>query len=336
MYKVLVGRAVQAIALVALCASPGSAQAPSGRAAPTETWWAAKSKGGIYHPPMRPLWRLSDLKKMHAGQASWQEVVIKDPDQEAIYHSSAPGTKIAALMHPDTATVFVVVAGEIHFTVEDQQPVTATRGSIVNIMKSTLYSYEIGGAQNALWVEIDPVTYKTVYPSSAPAPPAATGQQTVKLAFKHTPDAYTPPNRLHYNVFDDGQAHCAPSGVLVVHDDHIVAQPGVGYVNPADNKCGTGQMNIGSGPDKSGARPFDVHSPFGHLHLAEAEWWIVQSGGIGGRFENTGEFHATEGDVLYVPPMSWHLMGSEGTSGVSIRLSLLAYDPINMFNTEGR
>ena len=60
-------------------------------------------------------------------------------------------------MHPDTPTLFVVVAGQIRFDVEGQQPVTATRGSLVNIMKTTLYSYDVtrrqeravGGSQSA-------------------------------------------------------------------------------------------------------------------------------------------------------------------------------------------
>ena len=91
---------------------------------------------------MRPLWKLSDLKKMHAGQNNWQEQIILDPEQDATYNSAAPGTKFDARMHPDTPTVFVLVAGEVHFTVEGQPPATGTRGSIVNIMKSTVFSYD--------------------------------------------------------------------------------------------------------------------------------------------------------------------------------------------------
>jgi hypothetical protein len=69
------------------------------------------------------------------------------------------------------------------------------------------------------------------------------------------------------------------------------------------------------------------------MHPGPAEWWIVQAGGISGKFENTGEFHAVEGDVLYAAPMSWHQMGVEGPSGPSIRLALGGYNFINMNNT---
>ena len=75
----------------------------------------------------------------------------------------------------------------MHFTIEGQQPVVASRGSIVNILKSTVFSYEMGGTQNALWVEVNPNNYKTVYPSDDPPPPAAPGAEVVKVAFNHTP-----------------------------------------------------------------------------------------------------------------------------------------------------
>jgi len=58
--------------LAAACATSGPVVAQGGRG-PLETWWVPKSEGGVYRPPMRPLWKLSDLKAMHAGQADWQE-----------------------------------------------------------------------------------------------------------------------------------------------------------------------------------------------------------------------------------------------------------------------
>ena len=171
---------------------------------PAETWLVEKTKGGFYTPPMRPLWKLSDLKQAHAGQNNWQEQIVKGPEQDATYNSGAPGSHVTARLHPDTPTVFVIIAGEVHFSVEGQQPATATRGSIVNIMKTTLFSYDVAGSQNALWVEVNPANYKTVYPASGPAPSAGCGGQIVKVSFNHTPGAYTPPNQLHWNLFDDG------------------------------------------------------------------------------------------------------------------------------------
>jgi len=312
----------------------GEAQAPGGggggRGGPPEFWWVNKTEGGLYKAPMRPLWKLADLKKMHAGKDNWSEQIILDPEQDATYNSAAPGSHFGQRMHPDTPSVYVVIAGEVHFAVEAQPAVVATRGSIVNIMKTTLFSYDVAGSQNALWVEVNPTNYKTVYPADGPQPTASRGGKIVKVAFPHKPGAYTPPNQLHWNLFDDGIAKCAPPGPVVL-DDHLFASPLLGYVNPADNACGTGRGNAGGGAPQG---TFNPHSTFGHMHPGPAEWWIVQVGAISGKFENAGQFHALEGDVLYAAPMSWHEMAAEAPSGPSVRLAMGGYALINMFNTE--
>src|ERR1700685_1843751 len=130
------GVAIAALAAFGLIAGSGQAQPPGGgRGGSPEYWWVNKTEGGVYKPPMRPIWRLADLKKMHEGQNNWSQQIILDPEQDATYNSAAPGTHFTIRAHPDTPTVFVVVAGEVHFNVEGQQPVTATRSAIINIMK---------------------------------------------------------------------------------------------------------------------------------------------------------------------------------------------------------
>src|SRR5437773_366934 len=43
----------------------------------------------------------------------------------------------------DTGTLIVVVGGEMHFDIAAQDPIAATRGSIVNILRTTPYAYEV-------------------------------------------------------------------------------------------------------------------------------------------------------------------------------------------------
>ena len=310
---------------------PGRGGGRGGRG-PAQNWWVNKTEGGVYKPPMRPLWKLADLKQMHAGQNTWQEQIILDPEQDATYNSGAPGTKYTARMHPDTPTIFVVVSGQLHFEVEGQDPITATRGAIVHILKSTVFSYEVTGDQNVLWVEVNPTNYKTVYPAEGPQPAPSKGGNIVKIAFNHTPAKYQGQNQLIYNTFKDYIEGCH-NGPAVL-DDHLFASPLLGYVNASENKCGNGTGNIGSGPLKPGDPPFNAKSTFGHMHAGPAEWWIVQVGQIRGQFENTGEFHAVEGDVLYAAPMMWHQMGAEAPSGPNVRLAMAGYQLINMNNTE--
>src|SRR5882724_5232303 len=57
----------------------GVLAAQQGGRGPVQTWWVAKTKGGVYIPPNKPLTRLADLKAMHTGQTNWAEGVVKDP-----------------------------------------------------------------------------------------------------------------------------------------------------------------------------------------------------------------------------------------------------------------
>jgi quercetin dioxygenase-like cupin family protein len=281
------------------------------------------------------LWKLSDLKRAHAGQNNWQEQIVRNPEQEATYNSAAPGTALGRRMHTDTPVLFVVIAGEMHFNVAEQPAVVATRGSLVNILPSTIFSYDVAGAQNALWVEIDPADYTIVYPAADAAPPARAGADIVKVAFSPTPGTYSAPNVLHWNFYD-ALKQCTQGGVRVT-DSRIYASPLSGFADPADpaNTCApaNGRGGRGAAPAAPAAPvAFDPNSTFGHMHAGMAEWWIIQAGHISGRFEGTGEFHAEEGDVLYAPPMTWHQMGFEG-AGISERLAIAPYPFNNMNNT---
>ena len=84
------GAALAILALAAFAASPGWAQ---GGRAPAEQWWAYKEQGGVYTPPNKPYWKLSDIKAMHAGQNNWSQPIISNPQQQASYNSAAPGSK---------------------------------------------------------------------------------------------------------------------------------------------------------------------------------------------------------------------------------------------------
>jgi mannose-6-phosphate isomerase-like protein (cupin superfamily) len=316
------------LALASAPASPGFSQARP----PAQQWWTYKTQGGIYTAPNRPLWKLADLKQQHAGQNNWQQLIISNPDQQVTYNSAGPGTQFGRRMNTDTNTLFVVTAGEMHFTVEGQPPVVATRGSIVNILHTTIHSWEIAGTQNALWIEIHPTGTNTVYPADDAQPPPRPGAQVIKVAFNHTPGVYTAPNQLHWNFFDAAAA-CAPFGVHV-NEEHQYASALAGYADPNDPdaaKCKT----AGGPPNRAAtATPFDPKGVFGHIHGGKSEWWIIQSGHMIGQFENTGEFHAAEGDVMLTPPETWHQLLYEGP-GLSERLAITPYPFNNENNTAG-
>ena len=211
-----------------------SAQPPAagrgGRGA-AGTYWVEKTKGGVYVPPNKPLTRLSDLKAKHAGQATWTELVVKDPDTQAEYNSAAPGTKISRRFHPDTGDLIVVVDGQMRFEIEGQEPFIATRGSLVNILKTTFFSWEVTGDKPALWVDVNPLNFQTLYPGNDAAPRAMSpGADVVKVSFPRTLPTYTAPNMPHWNLFEAAKA--GPPGGTRVSDDPSLRESDLWFRRP--------------------------------------------------------------------------------------------------------
>ena len=130
------------LGLIAAQEPAAPARGQGGRGGAPTTWWVEKTEGGVYLPPMKPIWKISELKKKYGAQNNWREQVILDPEIDATYNSAAPASKFVRRMHPDTPTIYVLTAGEMRFDVQGQGVVNAKRGSIVNIQRGTIVSYE--------------------------------------------------------------------------------------------------------------------------------------------------------------------------------------------------
>ena len=81
-----------------------------------------------YVPPHKPVTRLADLKKKHASEASWREVIVDDSTLHGEYIQSAPGATVSRRFHPDTREFWAVEEGQLRFTIEGQPPIVATHG----------------------------------------------------------------------------------------------------------------------------------------------------------------------------------------------------------------
>ncbi|MGH9664306.1 MAG: hypothetical protein ACRD9L_07785, partial [Bryobacteraceae bacterium] len=55
-----------------------------------------------YVPPERPHTKLADLLKKNKDSVEWRETIVDDDHLNAVYISSAPGTKTEPCLHPDT------------------------------------------------------------------------------------------------------------------------------------------------------------------------------------------------------------------------------------------
>jgi len=164
---------------IAVTGSLSSSRAqPSGR--PAENWWVSKTEGGVYKAPMRPLWRLADLKKMHAGQDSWSQQIILDPEQDASYNSAAPGTKFLDVEPiADDQIVFDVTANRPDLLCHKgvARELAASLGAVVKLPAFGEADGQMGGRAVAahqpirpsgLQGVVDGVTVKLEDPEGAP------------------------------------------------------------------------------------------------------------------------------------------------------------------------
>jgi mannose-6-phosphate isomerase-like protein (cupin superfamily) len=302
---VVLAVALFAFAGVQIVHSQRGAGAAGGRgSAPPRLWWVAKAKAGEYGTN-KPHIKLTDLKASHQGQPNWTEVVVNDENFHAEYSQGAPGFTIATRMRPDTREFFVVIEGQMRFTLEGQPvPIVATPTSIINIPKKTAYSVEVIGNGAALWVDANQQHYKTLFPADGEKPRQEPGLTVMKIGLSRagTPGAYTGSNKPHFNLHE-AEKDPAFNGQNVVQDDHMWAQAIWGY-------------------EKS-LPPYDAKDK-GHFHVGTAEWWIILEGQIRHNIETVGDFTSNAGDIVYAPASTWHATRFAGP-GPSCRLATSTY-----------
>ncbi|HUQ88366.1 MAG TPA: cupin domain-containing protein, partial [Vicinamibacterales bacterium] len=160
------------------------------RPVPTVVWAPKPNKTPAYKAGLKPWVKLADLKSKHKAEASWSEVVVDDGRLMAEYVAAAPGAKVSKRFHPDTREWFAVVEGELRVEIEGQDPFTATRGSLVNIPRQTIYSLETVGTAPSLRFTLNVSGAKTAYPKDVDPPAAAAGTAWTEVRINRTPGRY--------------------------------------------------------------------------------------------------------------------------------------------------
>jgi len=266
--------------------------------------WAPKPAAlPKYTAPQRPHVKLIDAKARHKGQQDWRELLVNDGYLQAEYISAAPGAVVSRRFHPDSRSWWFVVEGEMRVEIEGQEPLTATKGSLVQVPKQTLYSMTMGGSQPTLRFHVNIADVKTVYvrewQSQPPAP--ASGVTWLPLLLNRTPAKYDNGNQPHINLPEAAKAPKYTGGPWV-RDERVNSAIIYGHekdlppLNPADK---------------------------GHYHPESPEFWIVLTGQIRYALENQDVFIADAGDVAYVPASTWHLARWHG--GPSARLAITRF-----------
>ena len=270
-----------------------------------EVSWAPKPIQPIlWIPPNKPLTKLSDLSAKHKGEENWREVVVDDEHLHAEYVYASPGTRVSRRFHPDTREWWVVMQGRIRFEIEGQEAFVATKGSMVQVPMQTIYSMEMVGSQPALRFEVNIAKAKTLYPKEV-QPPEVTGIQWIPAKLNRKPALYDRGNQPHINLYE---LYKTPINDFrrFVNDDRAAANIIYGY-----------EKNL---------PPLDPNYR-GHYHPECAEFWLVMAGHIRYLIENLGVIIAEEGDVVYVPPFTFHAPRFYGT-GPCCRLAMNGYPNI--------
>jgi mannose-6-phosphate isomerase-like protein (cupin superfamily) len=195
--------------------------------------------------------------------------------------------------------------GQILFEIEGQEPFTATKGSMVQVPMQTLYSMETLGDKPSLRFEVNIAKAKTLYPREV-EPPKTPGIDWIPVTLNRKPGPYDRGNQPHINLYELAKAPNYRGGRFI-HDDRAVSNIIYGY-----------EKNL---------PPLNAKDR-GHYHPECAEFWLVMAGQIRYPIENVGVIIADEGDVVYVPPFTFHAPRFHGP-GPSCRLAINGYPNIS-------
>lgn len=295
---------VAVLALPAPASQASQASTPAApRPTPTAVWAPKPTQTPPYPAGITPWMKLADIKARHKGEIGWREVVVDDGRLTGEYVAAAPGAKVDRRMHPDTREWFAVVEGDVRMTIEGQEPFVATRGSLVNIPRQTIYALEtIGDRPSLRWI-VNVAGAKTLYPRDVEPPAAAPGTAWMAVNVNRTPGQYDAFNQPHLNIHEAAAKTDRYTGGRFVRDDKS-------------------EMLVIYGFEKN-LPPLDPADK-GHFHPESAEMWLVFTGQIRYAFEGQQPFVASEGDIVYVPANTWHATRFTGEAP-ACRLSITEY-----------
>jgi mannose-6-phosphate isomerase-like protein (cupin superfamily) len=279
-------------------------------------WFPKPVRPPGYQAPMKPVTRLADLKAKHHGRTNWRELVIADRNTRAWVVQEAPGSKTVRHLHPDAPEWWVVQEGRVRFEIEaadgKMQGVEARKGSYVFAPERHLHSIEVIGDQPAIRFEVTLADVSWVF-DEKPAGGEEIDYIPVRLQTGPNPsDVATDgkPDRIHVNIEDLEAEFKGKSSWSV----------------PAMRKNRVrGNFIYGHAKDNPKRGPAER----GHFHADFAEFWIVLRGQLRWTMEGLPEpVLASEGDIVYAPPGTFHLPEFAG-EGPSCRLTSSTYPAAN-------
>ncbi len=264
-------------------------------AKPILAWAPKPARLTPYAAPNRPLWKLAEILKKHAGQQGWRETVVSTPDFTGAYVAMASGEKTKTIFYADDRAFWVVQAGQIRFTIEGQEPFIASKGFLVQVPYRVPFSLETVGDVPSLRFEIRPPE-APIYPI-AETPDPARGVQYIHASFNGH-GTYDAVNKPALDFEKDIVQGGAPPPRTFLKDDRL-------------------GVEIFRGPQ--GAPP----TALGHYRANYPGLWFVLEGQETFLIEGEKLITAQQGDVVFAPVGRWHNVTASG-AGHSTRLAINA------------
>jgi mannose-6-phosphate isomerase-like protein (cupin superfamily) len=293
-----------------------SAQAPNDRV----FYYPKPLARARWQPPMQPITRLADVKARHKGEAGWRELVIHDDNSRAFLVQEPGGTKHPQRLYPDSPAWWAVLEGRMRFEVEKAdhgfEVVEATKGSYVFVPERMLHKFEVIGNQAAIAFEVTLASATPVYPDRPANAPSGIEYIPVRLSTGPNPLDVPDPNGtpwpIHFNVYELAKQN---EGKKNWTQEAVRKNRARGNLI-----CGYAETSQPVGPDDRG-----------HFHSDFAEFWIVMLGELRWTFEGDvpNSIVATQGDIVYAPPKTWHAPQFWGKRGLNCRLTSSTYPAAN-------
>jgi mannose-6-phosphate isomerase-like protein (cupin superfamily) len=273
-----------------------------------------------WQTPMQPITRLADVKAKHDGEAGWRELVIHDENSRAFLVQEPPGTRHQQRLYPDSAAWWAILDGRVRFEVEmpDRrfEVVEATKGSYVFVPERMLHAYDVIGNQAAITFEVTLASATPLYPDRPAHAPPGIEYIPVRLSTGPNPLDVPDPNGkpwpIHFNVYELANQN---QGKKSWTQEAIRKNRSRGNLI-----CGYPGSDQPVGPNNRG-----------HFHSDFAEFWVVMLGELRWTFDGdvANSIVATQGDIVYAPPKTWHAPQFWGEQGLNCRLTSSTYPSAN-------
>jgi mannose-6-phosphate isomerase-like protein (cupin superfamily) len=80
---------------------------------------------------------LKRLLKQHGASSNWKELVVLDERNRALLTHELPGTANRRMWHPEMHKWWVVLGGELEWSIGEAEPVVAGAGDVVFVPAET-------------------------------------------------------------------------------------------------------------------------------------------------------------------------------------------------------